>query len=77
MVLRLIAADVIYLDAVFAIIQKLAELFKHALKLIAWPFAKLLRLGRTSTRMLTALAFPAVAVGVKRISGTSSNGGFS
>ena len=35
------------------------------------PFAKLLRLGRTSTRMLTALAFPAVAVGVKRVSGTS------
>lgn len=39
------------------------------------PFPKLLRLGRTSTRMLTALAFPAVAVGVKRMPG--SNGGLS
>jgi len=33
------------------------------------PLPKLLRLGRLSTRMLTALAFPAVAVGVKRQSG--------
>ena len=40
------------------------------------PLPKLLRLGRTSARMITALAFPAVAVGVKRVSGTSSNGGF-
>jgi 2-polyprenyl-3-methyl-5-hydroxy-6-metoxy-1,4-benzoquinol methylase len=41
------------------------------------PFPKLLRLGRTPARMVTALAFPAVAIGVKRISGTSSNGGSS
>ena len=41
------------------------------------PFPKLMRFARTSTRMLTALAFPTVAVGVKRVSGTSSNGGFS
>jgi 2-polyprenyl-3-methyl-5-hydroxy-6-metoxy-1,4-benzoquinol methylase len=32
-----------------------------------WPFRKLLKL-RGSTRLLTALAFPAVAVGVKKIS---------
>jgi len=40
------------------------------------PFPKLLRLGRTSARMVTALAFPTVAVGVKRVTGTSRNGGF-
>ncbi|XIA62293.1 class I SAM-dependent methyltransferase [Bradyrhizobium sp. TZ2] len=40
------------------------------------PFPTLLRLGRTPARMITALAFPTVAVGVKRLAGTSSNGGF-
>jgi 2-polyprenyl-3-methyl-5-hydroxy-6-metoxy-1,4-benzoquinol methylase len=38
------------------------------------PFPSLLRLGRTSARMITALAFPAVAVGVKKTAETSSNG---
>jgi 2-polyprenyl-3-methyl-5-hydroxy-6-metoxy-1,4-benzoquinol methylase len=36
------------------------------------PFPKLLRLGRTPARMITALAFPTVAVGVKRVARTSS-----
>jgi 2-polyprenyl-3-methyl-5-hydroxy-6-metoxy-1,4-benzoquinol methylase len=36
------------------------------------PFPKLLRLGRMSARMVTALAFPTVAVGVKRLGETSS-----
>jgi len=40
------------------------------------PLPKLLRLGRTSARIVTALAFPAVAVGAKRRSKTLSNGGF-
>ena len=38
------------------------------------PFPGLLRLGRTSARMITALAFPAVAVGVKKTAETSRNG---
>ena len=40
------------------------------------PLPKLLRLGRVSARMVTALAFPAVAVGVKKAAGQSANGGF-
>lgn len=39
------------------------------------PLPKLLRLGRVSARMVTALAFPAVAVGVKKAVGKSTNGG--
>lgn len=34
------------------------------------PFPKLFRLGRTSARLLTAVAFPTVAVGVKRVART-------
>jgi 2-polyprenyl-3-methyl-5-hydroxy-6-metoxy-1,4-benzoquinol methylase len=41
------------------------------------PLPKLLRLGRTSARIVTALAFPAVAVGAKRRSKTLSSGGLS
>jgi 2-polyprenyl-3-methyl-5-hydroxy-6-metoxy-1,4-benzoquinol methylase len=38
------------------------------------PFPSLLRLGRTSARIVTALAFPAVAIGVKKAGGTSTDG---
>jgi 2-polyprenyl-3-methyl-5-hydroxy-6-metoxy-1,4-benzoquinol methylase len=41
------------------------------------PLPKLLRLGRVSARMVTALAFPAVAVGVKKATGKSDKDGFS
>jgi 2-polyprenyl-3-methyl-5-hydroxy-6-metoxy-1,4-benzoquinol methylase len=44
---------------------------------LSGPLPKLLRLGRTSARMVTALAFPAVAVGVKKLPGRQKNGGFS